>query len=284
MAVHGIYFSATQTTAKIVKAVASSVANALSQTVEIHDITSPKQRWEAGLVDTTNGEIPSPLSFSATDIVIFGVPVYIGRVPNLMKPFFAKIKGNGATGIPMVVYGNRHYDDALIELRDLMEEGQFRCDLAAAAFIGEHSFSTILGAGRPDLEDLAIAEDFGKVIAKSITMGKRGKLPLPGNVPYRFFSAVDDQGKPFDIRKVKPKTKMDLCDGCGYCAEICPMGSINPNNLAEVNGICIKCNACVKRCPNAAKYFDDDRYLEHLGILERKYASKRCQPSIWIAD
>lgn len=284
MAVHGIYFSATQTTAKIVNAVVASVANALSQTVEIHDITNPKQRWEAGLVDATNGKIPSPLSFLPTDIVIFGVPVYIGRVPNLMKPFFTKIKGNGATGIPIVVYGNRHYDDAILELRDLMEEDQFRCDLAAAAFIGEHSFSSILGAGRPDLEDLKMAEDFGKIIAKSITMGKRGKLTLPGNFPYRFFSAVDEQGKPFDIRKVKPQTNISLCNGCGHCAQICPMGAINPQNLTEITGICIKCNACVKRCPCSAKYFDDERYLEHLGILERKFASKRCQPTIWTAE
>ncbi len=284
MAVHGIYFSATQTTAKIVKAVATSVANALSQTVEFHDITTPKQRWDAGLVDTTNGENPSPLSFSAADIVIFGVPVYIGRVPNLIKPFLVKINGGGATGIPIVVYGNRHYDDALLELRDLMEENQFRCDLAAAAFIGEHSFSSILGTGRPDLEDLTIAENFGKIIAKSITMGKREKLTLPGNAPYRFFSAVDEQGKPFDIRKVKPQTNTTLCNGCGHCAQICPMGAVNPQNLTEITGICIKCNACVKRCPRSAKYFDDDRYLEHLGILERKFASKRCQPTIWTAE
>lgn len=284
MAVHGIFFSATQTTAKIVKAVASSVANALAQSVEIHDITSPKQRWEAGLVDITDGEAPSPLSFSTTDIVIFGVPVYIGRVPNLIKPFLAKINGGGATGIPIVVYGNRNFDDALLELKNLMEDGQFRCDIAAAAFIGEHSFSKILGAGRPKQQDLETAKQLGEDIAKAFANDERGKLHLPGNVPYRFFSAVDDQGKPFDIRKVKPKTDTNRCLTCGLCAEICPMAAINPDDLTEVNGICIKCNACVKRCPNAAKYFDDERYLEHLGILERNFANEYRQPSIFKAQ
>lgn len=281
MAVHGIYFSATQTTAKIVKAVASSVANALSQTVVIHDITSPKQRWEAGLVDTTNGETPSPLSFSPTDIVIFGVPVYIGRVPNLMKPFFTKIRGNGAIGIPIVVYGHRHYDDALLELRDLMREDGFCCQVAAAAFVGEHSFSRTLGAQRPDSEDLQKAAQFGQDIAVAITKRQFGELSLPGTSPYRFFAAVDDEGRPFDIRKVKPETRQDLCDGCAYCAEICPMGSINASNPAEIIGICIKCNACVKRCPHSAKYFDDARYLEHLAILERKFTQPRKDVEVW---
>ena len=53
--------------------------------------------------------------------------------------------------MPVVLFGNRNYDDALIELRDLLQADGFGC-IAAGAFVGEHSFSRTLGAGRPDGE------------------------------------------------------------------------------------------------------------------------------------
>ena len=42
--------------------------------------------------------------------------------------------------VPVVLYGNRDYEDALKELCDLVSEQGF-VPVAAGAFIGEHSFS-----------------------------------------------------------------------------------------------------------------------------------------------
>ena len=44
------------------------------------------------------------------------MPVYAGRVPNFMLKYLAQTEGNGSMGVPIVVYGNRNYDDPLIEL------------------------------------------------------------------------------------------------------------------------------------------------------------------------
>lgn len=270
MKVHALYFSATGTTRKVTEAIASAAAERLGAPLESHSITTPKQREEK-------------ISFGSSDLVIFGSPVYIGRVPNLIKPYMETICGGGALGVPVVVYGNRNFDDALIELRDLMVAGGFRCCLAAAAFVGEHSFSTVLGSGRPDAEDLAEAASFGKAVAEAAANEDYGEgtVAVPGRAPYQFFKAVDDEGRPFDIRKAKPQTDPAFCNECGYCARICPMGAINEESPAEVPGICIKCNACVKRCPRGAKYFDDTRYLEHLSILERNYAPVRRKPEFF---
>lgn len=272
MKVHALYFSATFTTRKLTEAIATAAAERLGATPEIHNITTPDQR-------------KVPLSFCQDDLVIFGSPVYIGRIPNLIKPYMETICGGGAFGIPVVVYGNRNFDDALIELRDLMVAGGFRCSIAAAAFVGEHSFSTVLGGGRPDAVDLSEAAAFGKAVAEAAAKGECGgeTVEVPGRTPYQFFKAVDDEGKPFDIRKAKPKTDAAFCNECGYCARICPMGAINEENPAEVPGICIKCNACVKRCPRGAKYFDDTRYLEHLAILERNCSAVRREPELFWA-
>jgi Uncharacterized Fe-S center protein len=217
------------------------------------------------------------IEFCKDDLVIFAVPVYIGRVPNLIKPWLATVKGNGAFGVPVVVYGNRNFDDALVELYDMLCENGFVCT-AAAAFVGEHSFSTVLGAGRPDARDLVLASTFGRKVAG---LSEPMKSTIPGHRPYQFYKAVDDDGHPFDIRKAKPVTDASKCTNCGLCASLCPMGSIATSDPAVVEGICIKCGACIKRCPAGAKRFIDAEYLRHLAILERNFASIRREPQLF---
>ena len=73
-------------------------------------------------------------------------------------------------------------------------------------------------------------------------------------------------------RTRKPVMDTDKCVKCGLCARLCPMGSIDPNDVSNVAGKCIKCCACVKGCPAEAKYFDDAGYLYHKSELEEVYA------------
>lgn len=87
-----------------------------------------------------------------------------------------------------------------------------------------------------------------------------------------YYTPRDRHGNPINILKVKPKTDMSKCGGCGWCAAHCPMGSIDPTDVSQVNGVCIKCCACVKGCPTGAKYFDDPGYLYHKSELEEVYA------------
>lgn len=269
--VAALFFSPTYTTKKVVCAIAESAArNIAGAECQLANITTPAMRRETP-------------PFGKGDLVVFGVPVYIGRVPNLLRDFLASIKGNGAIGVPVAVYGNRAYDDALIELRDIMQENGFRC-IAAGAFIGEHSFSYTLGGGRPDTSDLETAMKFGEEIARKITSGEAipAELQVPGNpYPYKFYNAKSSSNSSIDIRKVKPETDPHKCTSCGLCAMLCPMGAIDPSNCAEVPGICIKCGACIKMCRPKAKYFSDPTYLEHKEILERNFTEPRKEPEIF---
>lgn len=275
--VTALFFSPTYTTKKITVGIAKGIAANLSiygtgSTIRCNEtnITTPVMRQT----------VPS---FNNNSVVVFGVPVYIGRVPNLFRDYFASIKGNGAIGIPVVVYGNRAYDDALIELRDIMQQSGFRC-IAAGAFIGEHSFSYKLGGGRPDSTDLAIAADFGKKIAGKIMDGKQyGTIEVPGNPPpYAYYNAKSGENKSIDIRKVKPETDPERCTNCGICAMLCPMGAIDATNCSLVTGICIKCCACVKLCRPKAKYFTDATYLEHKELLEKNFTEPRQEPELFL--
>ena len=269
--VWAVYFSATGTTRKIVTEIARIIAEKTGSVREEFDFTLPDARVDV-------------LRFSADDLVVFGTPVYAGRVPNVLLKYLVTVKGNGAAAVPVVLYGNRNYDDALIELRDILEQGGFHT-ISASAFVGEHSFSTILAKGRPDEADMAVAKEFAQKTAEKLaSIADISTLPpihvtgIPN--PYRgYYQPRDRRGNPVDIRKVKPLTHAD-CNGCGICADVCPMGAIHRNNVREVNGICIKCGACMKKCPIQAKYYEDPGYLYHQHELEEEL-TRRAEPELF---
>ena len=267
------YFSGTGTTEKIVKIIAERLSSQLEASTgnqpTVFDFTLPGVRQ-------------AETAFQERDIVVFGVPVYAGRVPNVLLKYLNGINGGGAAAIPVVLYGNRNFDDALIELRNILETDGFHT-VAAGAFIGEHSFSRILGKGRPDEKDLEIALDFAERIAEKLKKGALSAEPVyvKGEDPIRnYYQPRDRKGNPIDIRKVKPKTS-DACIDCKLCARVCPMGSIDMENVREFNGICIKCCACVKKCPVGAKYYDDEGYLYHQHELEELY-QRRAEPELFL--
>ena len=173
--------------------------------------------------------------------------------------------------VPVVLFGNRNFDDALMELSKLLTGNGFAC-VAGGAFVGEHSFSRTLGAGRPNGEDEAEMDAFADSVAAKLAAGDTAPVTVGGCDPIRpYYTPRDRHGNPINILKVKPKTDMTKCSGCGLCAARCPMGSIDAADVSQVNGICIKCCACVKGCPAGAKYFDDPGYLYHKSELEEIY-------------
>lgn len=267
-----IYFSPTGTTEKVVSALASSLsAKHPAAGVFTYDFTLPAAR-------------ESFPQLTSEDLVIFGMPTYAGRLPNLMLKYLQPyVQGNGALAVPVVTFGNRNFDNSLIELRDILEDHGFHT-IAAAACSCEHSFSCKLGAGRPDEGDLAEIQEFaGRIVSKLVEIEKQHTTPsAPVKVPGvpadqnhgGYYQPRDRHGVFIDIRKVKPLTDMDLCTRCGICAEVCPMGAIDPADVSKVPGICIKCGACEKKCPVHAKYYEDAGYLYHKTELEEMYARR----------
>lgn len=271
-AIWAVYFSATDTTKKVVTKIATRLALRAGVPMKTVDFTLPKDRSEAK-------------AFAPGDLVVFGTPVYAGRVPNLLIKYVASFRGQGALAVPVVCYGNRSYDDALMELRNTLEDGGFHT-VAGAAFSCQHSFSQTQGAGRPDRSDLTVASGFADGVFKKVAALSAAEenvpIPVSGNHPVGpYYTPRDRNGTPIDIRKVKPKTSED-CNQCGRCIRECPLGSIDLEDCTKIIGPCMKCNRCVRHCKAGAKYFDDPNYLYHKTELEEQYSWPRKEPVLFL--
>jgi len=231
-----IFFSPTNTTRKIVEGIAQGLQPTSKQ---YFDLTPPG----------ATGQMRQEFN---QDVAIIGAPVYAGRLPSVMLSRFKQIKGNGRPAVLIVVYGNRAYEDALIELRNVAIEAGFK-PIAAGAFVGEHSYSTSnkpIAIDQPDTEDMVKAHAFGQAILKKIQTASNipnEPLYVPGNFPY----------KEVQMRaSIAPSVNEALCSRCGECALVCPTGAIDRENpVSTSKELCIRCCACVKTCPNGAKAF-----------------------------
>lgn len=190
----------------------------------------------------------SKVSFEEGDAVLIAVPSYGGRVPGLAGNRLKQIHGNHAQCVIVCVYGNRAYEDTLVELQDMAEECGFRV-MAAIAAVAEHSIMHQYATGRPDEQDIGELHDFakkirGKLENKDVTSHV---LEIPGNRPYK------KAGGGGLVPKADKK-----CVGCGLCAEECPAQAISRDHIRTADsGKCISCMRCVVRCPESARKVND---------------------------
>lgn len=258
-----VCFSPTQTTKRVLEGIADGLA---SPNVMRVDLTLPGK------------DVPDTDAFGA-DLVVIGAPVYAGRIPPTAMERLRALHGQDTPAVLVVVYGNRAFEDALLELSDWAQTAGFM-PVAGAAFIGEHSFNTPsipIAPGRPDDADLQKAADFGRTVRQHLVgvSGDAALTPvvLPGNRPYR----ERHQGEP-----MAPVTHADLCTLCGLCAEVCPTAAITVGDAVVTDAeACILCCACVKACPEDARVMENEGLLRTARWLSSDHGARK-EPEVFV--
>lgn len=182
----------------------------------------------------------SAVTLGEHDGLMAVLPVFAGRVPQIALERLSALKGSGQKAVAVVVYGNREFDDALLEMKNTLTNYGFQV-VAAAAFIAEHSIVRSIAAGRPDAQDQAIAHSFGETVARKLDT--LTTVEVPGKEPYV-------EAKPSAFH---PKAD-ESCVSCGLCAEKCPVGAIPMEEPGKtLDNVCINCMRCVQVCPVQAR-------------------------------
>ena len=250
MKIHVIYFSPTHTSAKIAKAISGEAADYLGAEIVTIDVTT---------------SVHAPITLPQGDFAIFCAPVYGGHIAPIAKSRFDFLKGTDTPCAVIALYGNRGFEYALSDMGVFATEHGF-IPVAAAAFVGEHSYSTPktpIALGRPDTEDLAKAAEFGRKMAEKVAADNATEakisdlhdLPIPEQsvVNFKKFVMEYSARQKAAPKQLLPELNTELCTRCGVCVSVCPTQAIDPDTLAADPAKCIKCCACVKSCPEGAR-------------------------------
>lgn len=260
-----VCFSPTGTSKSVIQGISQGLED--QWPVELMDITRPKTRQ-------------TPLKTSQTDLLMVAVPVYMGRVPALLSGWFKALKADNTPAVAVVVYGNRAYENALLELTDILSACGCR-PAAAAACIGEHSFSspeTPTAQGRPDPDDQDTITAFGRQLREKLlaTPSPRDlpSLTIPGERPY---------GGVTELWSVDFIAVNDQCIQCSICAKVCPVDAVDPEDSSTIDTEkCITCCACIKNCPQEARAMKPGPVRDAAVRLNSLY-SERKAPDFFLA-
>ena len=237
-----VYFSPTGNSKKC----ALSAAGVIGRNIEEIDLTKADS-------------LPDGMSFDINDFIVFSAPVYGGRLYKGFAEKLTRLNGNLAKCIGIVTYGNRDYDDALLEMKNILIDREF-IPLGFGAVVGRHAYGQIQ-TQRPDNNDLEICRTLSKEVLNKIEKGIFTIPDVKGNFPYK------DGGNGGSFY---PQTN-SKCKMCGLCVKNCPQNAISHEDFKTIDSEkCISCFRCIRICPFGAKVMETKEYVDFAKMFSEK--------------
>lgn len=207
---------------------------------------------------------------SDDDLAVISIPSFGGRVPSVAIERLSSIQGNGAKAVLVCVYGNRAFEDTLVELEDAAEQAGFQV-IAAISAIAEHSIARQFANGRPDQDDEKVLLAYAEKIKEKLREKCYTKPQIPGNRPYKVSKGT----------AMVPKTSKE-CVSCGLCVKECPVQAIDWNDPSKVDEkACISCMRCVAVCPHSARRLNKALQAA-AGMMLKKVCSDRKENKLYV--
>lgn len=248
-----IYFSPTRSTARI----AEEVHDALKETgvdVEGHDITSFLDRQK-------------PIDLTNYDFIFFGFPVYVHRVPSVIRDWFLTLDGKGKKCSTFFTYGGITMGIAHYDTIKRLKEQNF-CPISSAEFVAKHTFNI---GGWDLLKDRPNESDF--ITAREYALKTHDILQKPDASELEF---EDPQVTEKQLERLSrstrgiqlPSRKGEECSMCLNCETGCPSHAMNAQTGEADGDLCIKCLRCVASCTDGVLRVNDLHPIYEL-ILEK---------------
>lgn len=204
------------------------------------------------------------------DVAVISVPSYGGRVPAVAIERLSHVNAHGTRAVLVCVYGNRAYEDTLVELEDAAKQAGFQV-IAAVTAIAEHSIARQFATGRPDTQDAQQLALFTKQIQDKLSAGNTEEPTISGNRPYKKAGGAG----------LVPKSTKD-CTKCGVCVKECPVQAIDTENPKKVDEKkCISCMRCISICPHSARKVNPVM-LSAVGLALKKVCSDRKENELFL--
>lgn len=213
---------------------------------------------------TDSGLYFSAVSMAKDDVAVISVPSYAGRVPAVVVDRLGMVRGNGARAVLVCVYGNRAFEDTLVELEDVAKRAGFRV-IAAVSAIAEHSVARQFAVGRPDAQDVVQLSELAQRIRQKLLDGDISEPSIPGNRPYKQAGG----------HSMVPQAT-ERCVSCGAFAALCPVRAIDKDDPRQVDGeACISCMRCISVCPQNARKLDPNKLAAVTKMLSKACVERK---------
>lgn len=203
--------------------------------------------YELTLIDNTLAtQRAKQYVFTENELAVVACPVHAGQLPQV-QGILQNLKGSDTPCVILACYGNRHYDDTLAQMQNILEQQGFKV-IGGAAVVIPHIFAGI-GQGRPDVHDQEILAEFAAVIEQKLQSGDLTRAEFPGN-------PAPEIKAPIPVAKTFAEER---CTMCGACINLCPVEALSVDDMEGDSSICISCMRCVKVCRPGARSFANEQ-------------------------
>jgi ferredoxin len=185
-------------------------------------------------------------------------PVYVEGLPLIVEKFIRNLKIPANTYIFAVSNYGESAGGSLVQLNTILKEKG--CRLSAAFGLKMPDNTQILF---PPSSEASQKSDFRReaAAAEVIAQTVRSAAPAGADLIQQAQQTLDSswQRPPFDPGKMAENFSTDAgCNGCGICANICPMGNVAmEEGKPKWENRCEQCLACMQWCPQRAVQFSN---------------------------